>query len=73
MKKYGKNNDLLERVRRSEFFAPILGELDDLLEPSTFVGRAPQQVEKFTSTEVKEALKPYEEDIASAGTSALHV
>ena len=73
MKKHGQNNDLLDRVRRSQFFTPILDELDALLDPSTFVGRAPQQVEKFLSTEVKNALKPYETHIANAGTSALHV
>lgn len=73
VKKHGKNNDLLDRVRGSEFFTPILDELDGLLDPSTFVGRAPQQVERFLSTEVQDALKPYEVHIASAGTSALHV
>lgn len=73
VKKHGKNNDLLERVRRTEFFGPILGELDALLDPSTFVGRAPQQVEKFTSTEVKNALKPYETSLLNGGTSTLHV
>lgn len=73
VKKYGKNNDLLERIRGAPFFAPILGELDALLDPSTFVGRAPQQVEKFTSTEVKNVLKPYEASLAQGETSALHV
>lgn len=73
VKKLGLNNDLLDRVRRTAFFAPILDELDALLDPSTFVGRAPQQVEKFLSTEVKEALKPYEAQVAKAETSALYV
>lgn len=73
MKAYGSNNDLLDRIRGSEFFAPILGELDALLDPSTFVGRAPQQVEKFISTEVKNALKPHEASLAQGETSALHV
>ncbi|GMF72315.1 unnamed protein product [Aspergillus oryzae] len=73
VKKHGKDNDLLERIRRTEFFNPILGELDTLLEPSTFVGRAPQQVEKFTSTEVKKALEPYAAAVAKAETSTLSV
>ncbi|KAL3484478.1 Cullin repeat-like-containing domain protein [Aspergillus germanicus] len=73
VKKLGKDNDLLDRIRRTEFFAPILDQLDALLDPSTFVGRAPQQVEKFTSTEVKKALQPYESHLANAETSALHV
>ncbi|KAL3474385.1 Cullin repeat-like-containing domain protein [Aspergillus californicus] len=73
VKKHGKDNDLLDRIRRTEFFAPILGQLDSLLDARTFVGRAPQQVEKFTSTEVKKALQPYEAQLANAETSALHV
>ncbi|KAL1851598.1 adenylosuccinase ade13 [Paecilomyces lecythidis] len=73
VKKQGGNNDLIERIRRTKFFEPILGELDALLEPSTFVGRAPQQVEKFTSTEVRDALKPYKEHLAKAEVADLHV
>lgn len=73
VKMHGKNNDLLERIRKAAFFEPILGELDALLDPSTFVGRAPQQVERFTSTEVKTALKPYESLLATSEISDLHV
>lgn len=73
VKQHGQNNDLLERIRHTAFFRPILDELDSLLDARTFVGRAPQQVEKFTGTEVKAALKPYEEHIATAETWALHV
>ncbi|KAE8350096.1 Cullin repeat-like-containing domain protein [Aspergillus coremiiformis] len=73
VKKQGKDNDLLDRIRRTAFFNPILGELDALLDPSTFVGRAPQQVEKFTSTEVKKALEPYASYIAKGETSTLSV
>ncbi|KAJ5641124.1 Adenylosuccinate lyase Ade13 [Penicillium herquei] len=73
VKKLGKDNDLLERIRRTPFFAPILPELDSLLDARTFVGRAPQQVEKFTTTEVAAALKPYASQIANAETSALYV
>ena len=47
VKQEGGDNDLIERVRNTEYFKPIWGELDSLLDPSTFVGRAPQQTEKF--------------------------
>lgn len=73
VKKHGKDNDLLDRIRRTAFFNPILPELDALLDASTFVGRAPQQVEKFTATEVAAAIKPYAEHIAKGETSALYV
>lgn len=47
VKEEGGENDLIERVRKDPYFAPIQSHLDDLLEPSTFVGRAPEQVDKF--------------------------
>lgn len=43
----GKPNDLIDRIRVTKFFEPILPELDSLLDASTFVGRAPQQVERY--------------------------
>jgi len=70
VKKQGQPNDLIERIRKTEFFAPIVNELPELLDASTFVGRAPQQVEKFITTEVKEALKPFK---IQEGTAELSV
>jgi len=57
----GGQNDLIERIQKTEFFGPIHGELESLLEPSTFIGRAPEQVDKFTGAggEVESALAPY--------------
>ncbi|MEQ2193951.1 hypothetical protein XENOCAPTIV_019293 [Xenoophorus captivus] len=44
VKQEGGDNDLLARVQRDPYFIPILGQLDALLDPKTFIGRAPQQV-----------------------------
>ena len=55
----GKDNDLIERIKRTEFFRPIWAEIDTLMDPVTFVGRAPEQVVKFIDTEVKQALAPW--------------
>ena len=41
MKQLGLDNDLIERVRADPYFDPIKGQLDALLDPKTFVGRAP--------------------------------
>ncbi|KAF1984731.1 putative adenylosuccinate lyase Ade13 [Aulographum hederae CBS 113979] len=59
VKDEGKDNDLIERIKKTAFFEPILGELDSLLDARTFVGRAPEQVDRFVKTEVKEALGKY--------------
>lgn len=57
----GEDNDLIDRIRKAPFFKPIIGQLDQLLDPRSFYGRAPQQVDKFTGPggEVEKALEKY--------------
>lgn len=57
VKQLGLENDLIERVRKDEYFNPIKGQLDALLEPKSFVGRAPEQVDAFLKEWVEPALK----------------
>ena len=45
VKDEGKPNDLLDRLRGESMFADV--DLDAVLEPSGYVGRAPQQVDTF--------------------------
>ncbi|KAF2174409.1 putative adenylosuccinate lyase Ade13 [Zopfia rhizophila CBS 207.26] len=59
VKQHGRNNDLIDRIRRTEFFKPILGELEELLKPETFIGRCPEQVQAFYEREVSKALEKY--------------
>lgn len=40
----GKDNDLIDRVVKDPYFAPILDQLPQLLDTSTFIGCAPDQV-----------------------------
>ena len=58
-------------MRTDAFFAPIHARLDALLEPSSFIGRAPEQVERFLSEEVQPALARYAGRLE--GTSQLAV
>ena len=46
VKEQGGDNDLVERIKACEYFAPIHNQLDAILDASTFTGRAPQQVRK---------------------------
>lgn len=75
VKSHGEDNDLIERVKKDPFFEPIFDVIPQLIDPETFIGRAPQQVEKFTGAggEVQNALKDYKHDIASAQTTELRV
>ncbi|XP_068983260.1 adenylosuccinate lyase [Bombus flavifrons] len=59
VKQHGKNNDLVDRIKKDPYFAPILNQLDNLLDPRTFVGRAPQQVIEFLEEEVDPVLENY--------------
>ena len=75
VKMEGKNNDLMERIRRTEFFKPIVGQLDQLLEPRNYYGRATEQVEEFTGPggEVETALEKYADVIGDGGRVDLNI
>lgn len=75
VKERGLDNDLIARIRQSEFFKPIHGDLDSLLDPKTFIGRAPEQVDKFTRSggEVATALAPYLDHLSTIKAVDLHV
>ncbi|KAH7944565.1 hypothetical protein HPB52_021382 [Rhipicephalus sanguineus] len=59
VKEKGLANDLVARIRDDPYFAPIHQQLDSLLHPSSFIGRAPEQVKEFVEKEVFPALEPY--------------
>ncbi len=73
VKKEGKNNDLIERVKKTHFFKPIWDQLDNLMDPKTFIGRAPQLTELFLRTEVAAALERYSDLIKAGWSGKLHV
>lgn len=60
VKMEGKENDLVERIKADPYFAPILPDIERLLDPKTFVGRAPQQVQEFLAEEVEPVLAKYD-------------
>ena len=59
VKQEGLDNDLISRIRASSYFAPIHARLEALMDPQTFIGRAPEQVERFLELEVRPALVRY--------------
>ncbi|KAI9467529.1 adenylosuccinase ade13 [Coemansia sp. RSA 1085] len=73
VKQQGGDNDLIERVRRCAYFAPIRDDLDALLDPATFIGRAPEQVDRFLRDFVEPALAPYARVIARKKPAELSV
>lgn len=63
VKQFGKDNDLVERIKNDPYFAPVLGKLNEILDASTFTGRAPDQVIEFLDEEVKPILELYKEKL----------
>jgi adenylosuccinate lyase len=61
VKQEGGLNDLIERIKRTKFFEPVVGRLEGLLDAKTFVGRAPQQVSKFLKVEVEPVVAKYKD------------
>jgi len=60
-----ESNDLIERMRGDAAFAAVKDDLDDLLRPERFIGRAPEQVEAFLKEHVGPALAPYREKLGT--------
>lgn len=56
VKKYGKQNDLLERMSNSNIINLSLEEINHIVNPKNFTGRASEQVEDFYNEVVKPIL-----------------
>ncbi len=59
----GKENDLLERIAADETFGVSLDELKDILDPTKYVGRSPEQVTEFLTECVNPILEQYKDDL----------
>lgn len=75
VKNEGGHNDLVDRIRKTEFFQPIWAELDNMLDAKLYTGRSAEIVEKFCGKGgvVEKALQPYSEYISKAGVAELSV
>ncbi|TFB01572.1 Adenylosuccinate lyase, partial [Trichoderma ghanense] len=71
----GKPNDLIERIRNTEFFRPIWDELDSMMKPELYVGRSVEIVERYCGAggPVEKALAPYAQYLAHSTTAQLNV
>ena len=73
MKQQGQPNDLVERIKATAFFEPVLPELESLLDPKTFIGRCPELVDKLIEQKVKPALESYADALKNAEVAELNV
>jgi adenylosuccinate lyase len=60
VKEDGGENDLLSRIASDPIFGVTLEELQAIVSPEKYVGRAPQQTKEFIEEVVNPALKAYD-------------
>lgn len=57
VKSEGAPNDLLDRIKNDTKFEAIHSRLDQMLDPTLFVGRSPEQVDEFIAEEIDPVLQ----------------
>lgn len=72
VKMFGRENDLLHRIAADEAFGVTRAELDEEMRPERYVGRAPEQVDRFLEEWVEPALARHAMEIERE-TPELHV
>ena len=65
--KAGRPNDMKERMKAEPLLAAVADQIDELLEASRHVGRAPEQVVEFVEGEVADALASYADRLGASG------
>ncbi len=61
IKEEGGENDLLQRIANDEMFGVTLEELENILQPEKYTGRAKEQTEDFLAEYVQPVLDKYED------------
>ncbi|MBQ8942717.1 MAG: adenylosuccinate lyase [Firmicutes bacterium] len=59
----GGDNDLIERIANDPIFGMKLEDLEAILDPKNFVGRAPQQVEEYITGTVRPVIEANKDDL----------
>ena len=57
VKEEGKENDLLDRIAADPAFGMTRDQLETIMKPENFVGRAPEQTEEFLQNYVRPLLE----------------
>ncbi|CAK7200007.1 adenylosuccinase ade13 [Sporothrix eucalyptigena] len=75
VKNQGGKNDLIERLKATEYFRPVWADIDGLLDPTLFVGRSGEMVQRYCGPggPVEARLAPFKEYITKTGAAQLNV
>jgi adenylosuccinate lyase len=69
----GKPNDLLERIANDPIFTHVHSQLENMIDPILFVGRAPEQVDDFLAEEVDPILEQHESLLSVKSVDGVNV
>ena len=67
VKKEGKDNDLIERIKQDPAFDAIKDRIDEILDPKNFIGRAKEQTLEFIKEEINPILEANQEILGAQG------
>lgn len=67
VKKEGKPNDLIERLKADAHFAKV--NFDEVMDPMAYVGRSVEQVDRFLAEVVQPLREQYKDDLAKLSTT----
>ena len=73
MKEEGADADLLDRIAGDDSFGLRADELQEMVDPMRFVGRAPSQVERFIERIVNPVLEKHRSNTLNLDDPKLHV
>ncbi len=71
VKEHGQANDLLDRLKTDPLFAVV--NLSSALEPSRFIGRAPEQVDRFVAEVIEPIRERYRDAMLGTTNEELRV
>jgi len=63
----GKENDLLERIKKDKAFKSVKDDIDNIVDAKLFIGRCNDQVDEFISDFVSPALEKYTDLLGDEG------
>ena len=70
VKEFGLPNDLIVRIKNDPLFSAVKNDLDNIVNAKNFIGRCPEQVQKFCNQVVDSLLKKEGEEVYITSSSA---
>ena len=67
VKQFGKENDLIERIKKDDAFAAINDKIDKILDPKNFIGRAKEQTIEFIDEVINPILQENKDCLGQSG------